>query len=79
MPAATLDRPIRQRVKIYQWRSESKCRTKCVHTLARKRGSRGAFEALALDAHFRGHDEQSSIPYPNFSGEVLTPLRRGFE
>jgi hypothetical protein len=39
MPGAAVDKLKRQRVKIYQWGSESKCRTKCVHTLVRKQGA----------------------------------------
>jgi hypothetical protein len=29
------------------------------------------FEALALDALFRGHDEKCSIPYANFCDQIL--------
>src|SRR5438093_5570067 len=53
MPSASLDRPIKQRVKIYPWRSESKCRTKCVHTLALSRGRRETEDGTHL---CRSHD-----------------------
>src|SRR5207302_564659 len=42
MPGAFLDKPKLGRVRIYQWGSESNCRTKCVHTLARRRGTHDA-------------------------------------
>lgn len=34
-------------------------------------GPGGAFEALALDARFRGHDENSRSTHVNFCNEVL--------
>ena len=44
------------------------CRT--VSSPPRKRGSSGAFEALALDARFRGHDEKPPVTYANCCKEV---------
>ena len=92
MPSASLDRPIKQRVKIYPWRSESKCRTKCVHTLALSRRPRAAdTERAALDARFRGHEcvredalsaRWKSVPEP-VVGSVIegncVAVRRGGE
>jgi hypothetical protein len=53
--------------------THSRCERKCVHTLARNRGSRAGFQAFTLDARFRGHDEKSPIAHANFCNEVLVP------
>ena len=45
---------------------------------ALKRGSSGAFEALALNARFRGHDEKPPIIYANFCKKVLGPRERSW-
>jgi hypothetical protein len=48
MPSTSLDKPGAWRVRIYQWGSESNCRTKCVHALVLSQG-----QAIAPSARAR--------------------------
>jgi hypothetical protein len=78
MPSASPDRPIRWRVKIYQWGSESKCRTKRVHAVALSRGQALRLAGHALDCCAAAF-ENARRPVQQLLLPVVDPVRMNAE